>query len=621
MSLLDKIASPGDVKTLDAGQLDRLCAEIRAFLIRNVAHTGGHLASNLGVVELTVALHRVFDTAHDRLIFDVGHQCYTHKLLTGRRGAFSSLRSLGRMSGFPKPGESAHDAFATGHASTSVSAALGMARARTLRGEDYHVLAVLGDGSLTGGLAYEGLNDAGQSGEPLIVILNDNDMSIAKSEGAVARHLAALRTKPEYFRLKKVYHKVIDPLPGGKRVDRLLRRVKTAVKGAVLPGSMFENMGFYYLGPADGHDIPAVVRLLEAAKALRRPVLIHLVTKKGKGYIPSETNPAAFHGVARFDVTSGQSVAKTGDTFSAAFGRALCALAERDTRVCAVTAAMRDGVGLTDFAQRFPERFFDVGIAEAHAVTMAAGLAKQGLRPVCAVYSSFLQRSYDQIIHDVALQNLPVVFAIDRAGLVGEDGETHHGVFDPAFLSHIPNMTVWAPASFAEQEALLALALNARGPVALRWPRGEEGEYTDCRAETALLRRGDDLTLVTYGAMLNTALAAARRLAGRGIEVDLIKLIALRPLDAEPVAESLASTGRLAVLEDCVSEGSVGQRLLSALTLMEVGAFKAELINLGDGFVTHGSPSALSKLCGLDPDGVVRRIGSAFFPAPARAAR
>ena len=620
MNLLETIKSPANLKSLDFGQLESLCAEIRSFLVHNVAHTGGHLASNLGTVELTVALHRVFDTSRDRLIFDVGHQCYTHKLLTGRREEFSSLRSLGQMSGFPKPRESEHDAFVTGHASTSVSAALGMARARTLQNENYNVLAVIGDGALTGGLAYEGLNDAGQSREPLIVVLNDNGMSITKNVGAVARHLAELRVRPKYFKLKHFYHKNVIPMPGGKRVDRVLRSVKTAVKGTLLPGSMFENMGFYYLGPVDGHDMPKVIRLLEVARSLRRPVLVHLVTKKGKGYMPSENNPAAFHGVSQFEVGSGKSIGGGGGSFSGVFGQALCRLAESDPRVCAVTAAMRDGTGLSEFAKRFPERFFDVGIAESHAVTMAAGLAKQGMRPVCAIYSSFLQRAYDQIIHDVALQKLPVVFAVDRAGLVGEDGETHHGVFDPAFLSHIPHMTVWVPANFSELSAMLPLSIFGEGPAAVRYPRGGEGAFFGCHTQTAHLRQGEELTVVAYGAMTEPVLTAVRRLSDLGFESDFIKLASIRPLDTQTVCESVKRTGRLAVIEDCVAEGSVGQRLSSALVTMGYAPSQSLLLNLGDDFVTHGSPSDLFRACGLDADSIFSKLSDAFFTRPVCAA-
>ncbi|MDR0382144.1 MAG: 1-deoxy-D-xylulose-5-phosphate synthase [Oscillospiraceae bacterium] len=619
MNLLGKINGPEDVRALDKALLPQLCREIRDFLLCHVADSGGHLASNLGTVELTVALHRVYDTRRDRVVFDVGHQCYTHKILTDRRTVFAGLRSFGRLAGFPKPDESPHDAFATGHASTAVSAALGMARARTLRGETYDVLALLGDGALTGGLAYEALNDAGQSEEPLVVILNDNGMSISQNVGGVARHLSKLRLKPQYFRLKEVYHRALNALPGGRRVDRCLHNLKTAVKNSLLPGSMFEKMGFVYLGPTDGHDVETVTRLLAVARAMRRPVLLHLITQKGRGYVPSETDPAAFHGVTRFDVFSGRELGSRVRCYSDVFGDALCELAREDKRICAVTAAMADGTGLSGFALRFPKRFFDVGIAEAHAVTMAAGLAKQGMRPICAVYSTFLQRAYDQILHDVALQKLPVIFAVDRAGLVGEDGETHHGVFDPAFLTHIPHMKLWAPASFAELRAMLAAALQEEGPVAIRYPRKGEDHYSGCHLETVQLREGSTLTLVTYGTMTATVLEAAARLSAVGIEADVLKLSSLQPLDTAAVSASLQKTGRLAVVEDCVNEGCAGSRLLSALAAHGAAPPGALLLNLGDRFITHGAPERLARLCGLDAEGIARSIGRMVGPRILRA--
>ncbi|MDR0293559.1 MAG: 1-deoxy-D-xylulose-5-phosphate synthase, partial [Oscillospiraceae bacterium] len=515
MRLFDRYIQ--SVKDIPENGLELFCSDIRSFLIHNVSKTGGHLASNLGVVELTVALHRVFDTSRDRIVFDVGHQCYVHKLLTGRRDGFAKLRALGEMSGFPRPSESVHDAFVTGHASTSVSAALGMARARTLLGEDYRCVAVLGDGALTGGLAYEGLNDAGQSGEPLIVVLNDNGMSIRKNVGGVARHLANLRLKPQYVRAKNVTHRFLDPLPGGKAVGRVIHRGKEILKDALIPGSLFSHMGFEYLGPADGHDIRTVAYLLRRAAAMKKPVLIHLVTQKGRGYAFSERNPSAYHGVRQFHIDSGEALNDGGPSFSRCFGECLASLAGADSRVVAVTAAMQSGAGLDLFARRFPKRFFDVGIAEEHAVTMAAAMAKQGLRPVVAIYSTFLQRSYDQIVHDVALQNLPVIFAVGHAGLCGEDGETHQGIFDPLFLSAIPNMTLWAPASFAELREMLSRALAHDGPVAIRYPKGGEGLFRGDAPALCALKPGRDATIVTYGVMVNTALAAAERLESAGI--------------------------------------------------------------------------------------------------------
>ncbi len=602
MGILDQLDTRGKLSELAPDVLPSLCEEIRSFLVSNLAHTGGHLASNLGVVEITVALHRVLDTARDRLVFDVGHQCYTHKLLTGRKALFDDFRSFGALSGFPKPSESIHDAFATGHASTAVSAALGMARARTLMGEDYRVAALLGDGALTGGLAYEGLGDAGLSGEPMVVILNDNGMSITQNVGGIARYLARLRLKPQYFRAKKVYHKIVDPLPGGKRFDRFVRRIKTAVKDAYLPSTFFESMGFAYLGPADGHDVHNVERLLKIALELRRPVLLHLVTQKGRGYAPAEQNPSDFHGVSPFEVASGRSLGQKETTFSDCFGQTLTELADKDARVAAITAAMRSGVGLSGFSQAYPERFFDVGIAESHAVTMAAGLAKQGMRPVCAVYSTFLQRAYDQIVHDVALQELPVVLAVDRAGMVGEDGETHHGLFDPVFLCHVPHMTVWCPASFAELRAMLAACLRTNGPSALRYPRGKEGAYTACHLEPTALREGKAITLATYGVTINDTLAAAELLAREGIDAEVIKLPSVRPLEDALVAASVAKTGRLLFVEECVPEGSPGQRLYAALA--QKRRFSFCHLHVGDRFLPHGSVRDLKTMCGLHPEGI-----------------
>lgn len=589
------------VKDIPESELDRFCSDIRSFLIRNVSKTGGHLASNLGVVELTVALHRVFNTEHDRIIFDVGHQCYVHKLLTGRKDGFAALRTLGAMSGFPKPSESVHDAFVTGHASTSVSAALGMARARTLLGENYRCVAVLGDGALTGGLAYEGLNDAGQSGEPLIVILNDNGMSIKKNVGGVAKHLTKLRLQPSYFRAKDITHKFLDPLPGGKAVGRMIHKSKQFVKDAIVPGSLFAQMGFEYLGPTDGHDIKAVMALLKHAISLNKPVFIHLVTQKGRGYTFSERNPSAYHGVRQFDIGSGEAVDELKPTFSQCFGQRLTELAEADRRIVAITAAMQSGTGLDGFAQRFPRRFFDVGIAEEHAVTMAAAMAMQGLRPVVALYSTFLQRSYDQIVHDVALQNLPVIFAIDRAGLSGEDGETHHGVFDPLFLSSVPNMTLYAPASFAELREMLSRAMESDGPVAIRYPNGSEGSYRDCAVGTCSLRPGRDATIVTYGIMTGVALEAADILADRGISAGVVKVSALKPLALEQIA-SLCQ-GEVFVLED---NPGLLCRYISGIAL-----------NTGDRFIPHGSTNELLRYCGLDADSVAAAVAETKAPRPA----
>ena len=567
-----------------------------------VSRTGGHLASSLGAVELIVAIHRVFDTGRDRLVFDVGHQCYAHKILTGRNAAMETLRSFGGLAGYPKPSESDTDAFIAGHASNSVSVALGIARARTLQHEDYSVLALIGDGALTGGLAYEGLSDAGDSKEPLIVILNDNGMSITKSVGGVADHLARQRLKPQYLRFKRGYRKVMGATALGRGIYKVTHKVKTAIKETLLPCSLFEDMGFTYLGPVDGHDVKRLTRLLKYARDLKGPVLLHVRTVKGKGYTPAERNPDQFHGVGRFCVETGEVLKGSGTNFSAVFGQALCKMAEEDPRLCAITAAMQGGTGLNTFATRFPDRFFDVGIAEGHAVAMSAGMAKQGMIPVFAVYSSFLQRAYDMLIHDVALQGLHVVFAIDRAGLVGEDGETHHGVFDPAFLDTVPGMTVLCPSSYAELESMLRYAIyEVKGPVAVRYPRGGQGDYQDDSGlvSTAVLRAGKDITLTGYGITVNALLDCARRLEADGIQAQVLKLNTITPLDGAPVAASAAETGRLLVAEEAAPGNCVGQR--RAAKLLERGvAAKVAMVNTGPGFVTHGPVSQLRTLCGLD---------------------
>ena len=587
-----------------------MCRLLRARMIDTVSRTGGHLASSLGAVELIVAIHRVFDTGRDRLVFDVGHQCYAHKILTGRNEAMETLRTFGGIAGFPKPVESVHDAFIAGHASNSVSVAIGMARARTLQKEDYHVLALIGDGALTGGLAYEGLSDAGDSGEPLIVILNDNGMSITKSVGGVAEHLARQRLKPQYLRFKKGYRKVMSVLPLGGHIYKVTHKIKTAIKDSLLPCSMFEDMGFTYLGPVDGHDVKRLTQLLSYAKELKGPVLLHVRTVKGKGYTPAERNPDQFHGVGRFCVETGELVHTAGDTFSSVFGQTLCELAERDQRLCAVTAAMQGGTGLDGFAQRFPERFFDVGIAEGHAVAMAAGMAKQGMMPVFAVYSSFLQRSYDMLLHDVALQGLHVVLAVDRAGLVGEDGETHHGVFDAAFLDTIPGMTVLCPSSFAELRDMLYHAIyRVRGPVAIRYSKGTEGVYRESAPPepAVFLREGTDITLAGYGAMLNQLLQCADRLAGDDIQAEIVKLNTITPIPLERVLQSVKKTGRLLVAEDSAAANSVGQRLAAGLFSNGVSLKGVALVDTGRGFVTHGSIPQLQKICGLDGESLYHR--------------
>lgn len=590
---------PEELRSLNEAGLKALCRRIRKFLIENVSKTGGHLASNLGVVELTVAIHRVFNTEKDRLVFDVGHQSYVHKLLTGRANRFSTLRSLDGMAGFPKPCESVHDAFIAGHASNSVSVALGMARARTLSGEDYSVLALMGDGALTGGLAYEGLNDAGSSGEPLIVILNDNGMSITPNVGGMAKHLSNIRTKPSYFQCKKVWHKVTESTAVGRCVYRGVHHIKEGLKKRLISANTFNDMGFEYYGPVDGHDVNKLIWLLQMVKNLKKPVVLHVITQKGRGYPPAERNPDLYHGVGPFDPTVGlPQNAKI--TFSDTFGKTLTALAHREARICAITAAMQSGTGLDEFAETYPERFFDVGIAEGHAVAMAAGLAKQGMLPVVALYSTFLQRSFDMLIHDVAILGLHIVFAVDRAGLVGADGETHHGVFDVGFLRQIPGMQILCPANQAELAQMLEQALfHMTGPVAVRYPRGGDEAYTKAASEP-VLRVGSQITLCGYGVTINTLLEAARLLHEQEIEAEVIKLDQIRPIAPDWLASAL-KTGAFLMVEECPRHCGIYDELAAAF---EMRGVRHRGLDLGVGFVTHGACAALCRRAGIDAQSV-----------------
>ena len=600
--MLEKIQTPADLKNLSYAQLDELCAEIRTLLINTVSETGGHLASNLGTVELTIALNRVYDASKDRILFDVGHQCYTHKILNGRREAFGTLRQFGGISGFPKPNESTADPFIAGHASDSVSVALGMARARTLLKQDYDVCAVIGDGALTGGLAYEGIENVSASLEPVVIILNDNAMSISSNVGGMSRVLHRLRLSEGYYGFKKRYRAIVGI---NSQLYRTGHRIKEEIKQRLFAGNMFTALGLNYLGPIDGHNIRELEGAIRLAKEIRSPVLLHVITQKGKGYNYAEAHPELYHGVGSFNPVTGE-LGPSKPGFCDRMGKMLCTLAEKDERITAITAAMTDGTGLFPFAQQFPKRFFDVGIAEGHAVSMAAGMAKQGLIPVFAVYSSFLQRAYDMILHDVSLQKLHVVFCVDRAGIVGNDGETHNGVFDLAYLSTIPGMTVLAPASFAELEAMLKKAVyEIEGPVAIRYPRGTEGEYKEENpGEEVLLRQGDDITLVTYGRLTNQCLAAAMLLERKGIRAELVKLGQLHPLQCEAVMQSIKKTGRLLVAEDVCREGCIGEKLLVQAQLRGLALKKAVLLNTEDGILPHGSVPELLCSLGLDSESI-----------------
>ena len=607
--ILETIQSPADVKRLSETDTERLCGELRRFLVEQVSRTGGHLASNLGAVELTVAIHRVFDTASDRLVFDVGHQCYVHKALTGRRELFGTLRQFGGLSGFPKPYESPHDAFMAGHASDSVSVALGMARARTLLGQDYHVLALIGDGALGGGLSFEGLNDAGDSGERLIVVLNDNGMSIDANVGGLSRNLARMRTTEEYYEFKKKYRAALSRLPGGSALYGLSHEVKTALKKSLLPpvSTMFEDMGFAYMGPVDGHDVARLTAVLQAAKEEKRPVLVHVHTIKGSGYEPAQREPERFHGIGPFDTATGKEKKAAGETFSSVFGQTLTALAREDEQVCAITAAMGEGTGLTGFACMFPQRFFDVGIAEGHAVAMAGGMAKQGLTPVFAVYDSFLQRGFDMLVQDVALEHLHVVLGVDRCGLVGADGETHHGCID--YLSQIPGMTVLTPASFAELRRMLHRAvLEEKGPVAVRYPRGGEcGYHGDCGGESVTVFGGGTVAVVTYGILTGQALEAAELLKNEGISLRVVKLNQVAPLDGEAVCAALDGASHIVAVEDQLRAGCVGERLAAVLAERGIPT-RLLLRNVGDALPPQGTVSQLWQSLGLDAQGIAQAV-------------
>ena len=604
----------GSLAGISDQEAEELCQALRQRVIQVVSQTGGHLASNLGAVELTVALHRVYDTSKDRLVFDVGHQCYVHKMLTGRNGRMETLRAFGGIAGFPKPSESKHDACIAGHASTAVSTALGMAIARTQLGENYRVVALLGDGSLTGGLAYEGLSMAGQSGEPLVVILNDNGMSINASMGGVAQHLAKQRLKPQYLWAKEIYRKVMHATPPGRALHRAIHRIKEGIKASLLPCSMFENMGFQYMGPVDGHDVKGLTHLLRYASTVEGPVLLHVKTVKGKGFRPAEKNPDDFHGIGPFQKESGAlSQGSSGESFSARFGRDLRELARKDPRICAVTAAMTAGTGLTDFAKEFPQRFFDVGIAEEHAVTFAAGLATSGLVPVVAIYSSFLQRAYDQILHDVCLQKLHVIFAIDRSGLVGADGDTHQGIFDTAFLSHIPNMTIIAPKNRYELTRAMEWAVAYDGPVALKYSRGEAyyglKEYNaDIEyGRSEMIHRGQKLAIVAVGNMVQEAEKVYDRLLADGTNVTFVNARFLKPIDTDMIDELSRDHEHIVVIEEEIKHGGYGS-LVEEYVMDRHLDVDVTVCAIEDTFVQHGSVEELRRMLKLDADSLYDRI-------------
>jgi len=612
---LEHIEKENDIKNIKAEDLPGLAEEIREFLIRKISVSGGHLGSNLGTVELTMALHLVLDLPQDKLIWDVGHQSYTHKILTGRKDGFEGLRTYGGMSGFPKHKESNCDAFDTGHSSTSISAGLGFVKARDIQGDHYTVVSVIGDGSLTGGMAYEALNNAAQLDKNFIIILNDNNMSISENVGGVSAYLNTIRTDTKYLELKdSIYYRLLDVPKYGQSVVRKIQKAKNSFKQLMIPGMFFEDMGVTYLGPVNGHDIPALVRVLGEAKHVKGAVLVHVITQKGKGYEPAERHPARFHGAEPFEIETGlPTKPRNKASYTDVFATVMNKLGERDEKVVAITAAMPDGTGLKRFRNRYPDRFFDVGIAEEHAVTFAAGLAAGGLKPVVAIYSSFLQRAYDQILHDVCIQNLPVTFAIDRAGLVGSDGETHQGIFDLSYLSSIPNMHIMAPKNKWELSDMLKYAVNFDGPVAIRYPRGEAYDgLKDFRTPVKMgvsewIWRESDIALVAVGSMVETAVSVRERLKEKGFSVSLINARFVKPIDTD-VIEEIAQNHRLIVpMEENVFSGGYCDKVISYVCQRKL-PLTVLPIALPDQYVEHGNVQLLKKEVGIDAESIERAI-------------
>ncbi|MFA6392145.1 MAG: 1-deoxy-D-xylulose-5-phosphate synthase [Patescibacteria group bacterium] len=612
--LLEKIKNPNNLKKFSVSELDEIAKELRETIISTVAVNGGHLASNLGVVELTLALHYVFDSPLDKIIWDVGHQSYVHKLLTGRYDEFPTLRMHRGISGFPKITENEHDAFGTGHSSTSISAALGILEGRDQNKERFKVIAVIGDGALTAGLAFEGLNHAGQSKKDLIVILNDNEMSISPNVGALSAYLRRIMMSNGYNKFRKETRDLLKRIPHiGEPVLKIAQKAEDTVKGASIPGVLFEELGFEYIGPLDGHKVGDLISVIRSYKDVKGPVLIHVITKKGKGYDAAEKNPEIFHSAGPFDIKSGKMHASSGQSYSNIFGNYLAELAEKDKRIVAITAAMTDGTGLTEFAKRFPDRIYDVGIAEPHAATFAAGLATQGLKPVVAIYSTFLQRAYDEIIHDICLQNLPVVFAIDRAGIVGNDGPTHNGSFDFSFLRHIPNLVLMAPKDGHELKQMLRTALSLNKPVAIRYPRGSEAENKKDTlldiipvGKSEVLREGKDLLLIAIGSTVETAISAAGKLSEKGIDTCVINARFVKPLDTEMINSKSEQIKKVIVIEENSVMGGFGSAILEQFADNNITDIKIKLIGIPDSFIEQGTQSILRQKLGLDVEGIVK---------------
>lgn len=613
--MLEKIQKPNDIKKIPADQLPALAEEIREFIIESLSKTGGHLASNLGVVELTIAMHRVFDLPKDKLIWDVGHQSYTHKILTGRKDGFETLRREGGISGFPKRSESDCDVFDTGHSSTSISAGVGYVRARELKKENYSVVSIIGDGALTGGMAYEALNNAARLKSNFIIVLNDNEMSITENVGGMSSYLSGLRTASAYTDFKMDVTKALNRIPGiGPGMVDAMRKTKSSIKQIIIPGMLFEDMGLTYLGPVDGHNIPQLIKTFQEAKRFEGPILVHVLTQKGRGYEPAMRHPARFHGAGPFDVKTGLPVGKSNPTYTDVFSTVMRKMGDRRKDVAAVTAAMMTGVGLKRFSNMFPDRCFDVGIAEEHAVTFAAALSLGGITPVVAIYSSFLQRAYDQIMHDVCMQNLHVVFAIDRAGLVGYDGETHHGIFDLSYLGSMPNMTILAPKNLWELSDMIKFAVDYDGPIAVRYPRGEaytglkEFRAPICLGKSEVIHEGSRVALLAVGSMVKMAEEVQKQLKERmDMDAALVNARFVKPIDEE-LLRSFADTYELVVtLEENVKDGGFGERVL-AFAEEEDLPFGVEIIALPDRFIPHGSVSYQMKQVGFTPEDICGRI-------------
>ncbi len=613
--ILDRIQKENDIKNLTEEELDELRYEIRQFLLESISVTGGHLASNLGVVELTMALHLCFDLPTDKIIWDVGHQSYTHKILTGRKEGFQTLRKYGGMSGFPKSNESESDCFNTGHSSTSISAGLGLAAAREITGEDYHVISVIGDGSLTGGMAYEALNNASQLEKNFIIVLNDNNMSISENVGGMSKYLANFRTTDAYRDLKVQVMDSLHKIPVcGDKLIHSIRSAKSSIKQLLIPGMLFEEMGILTLGPVDGNNIKELVKTFNEAKRVNGPVLVHVLTKKGAGYVPAEKNPARFHGAEPFDLETGKPLKKKEkSTYTDVISSVMCQLGAKNEKLVAITAAMADGTGLAKFAQEYPKRFYDVGIAEQHGVTFAAGLAKGGLKPVFAVYSSFLQRAYDQVLHDVCIQNLPVVFAIDRAGLVGSDGETHQGIFDVSYLSSIPNMTLMAPKNKYELVDMMQYAVNFETPIAVRYPRGAAYDgLKDYRAPIQLgkaevLTEGKGIVLFALGSMVETAVKVAEKLKENGIEATVINARFAVPFDKEMVMSFTKNHKLLVTMEENVTSGGFGEHVSSFVSEQDLD-LKVQIVAIPDAYVEHGNVERLKEEIGIDAVSIYEKV-------------